>query len=179
MKLYHGSATPGIATLLPNQSNHDKAYVYLTDNETLALLYAHNPMTPPNGFFTYRFSSDGRLHYDEYFDHALETLYTGRRGTVYICECQAKALEKMPWVYISETPVSVVERRDISDLYKELLSRESQGDLIVHRYHTLPDAFKASINQMMRRELTDIREKNPGNEEYRAFIEAHFPHLSD
>ncbi len=80
MKLYHGSATQGIATLLPGQSNHDKAYVYLTDNEHLAVMYAYNPLTPPNGFFTYRFSSDGRLHYDEYFPCALEMIYGGRKG---------------------------------------------------------------------------------------------------
>lgn len=51
MLLYHGSAVTGLTTLTPRQSNHERPYVYLTDSATLALLYAHNPIARPGGFF--------------------------------------------------------------------------------------------------------------------------------
>ncbi len=177
MTLYHGSATPDITTLLPRKSNHEKAYVYLTDHETLAKIYAHNPLTPPDGFFTYRFSSDGRLHYDEYFDRALETIYQGRKGYVYACECRATPLAGMPWIYLSEEPVPVGECRAIDDLYEDLLRDEADGRLIIHRFATLPDSFKTTIDQMIRREIDDRSAADARDDGYLAFLRLHFPHL--
>lgn len=66
MKLYHGSSVPGIRALRPALSNHGRPYVYLTDIEPLAAIYAHNPLPSPYGFFPYLWYQ-GKLHYEEYF----------------------------------------------------------------------------------------------------------------
>ena len=84
--LYHGSSIDGIEELIPQLSNHNKKYVYITDNYCLAIIYAYNPLPRPEGFFTYRFSKDGKLNYDEYFPNQLEKIYKNKKGFVYVVE---------------------------------------------------------------------------------------------
>ena len=136
MKLYHGSSLGGIEKLRPGLSNHDKPYVYLTHSPILAALYAHNPLTRPNGFFSYWWGKDGILRYDEYFENQLEAIYSGQCGFVYECTGEYPQLEKMPWVYLSEAEVPVIDCVEIRDLYAQLLQYEKEGLLIVRRWHS-------------------------------------------
>ncbi len=177
MTLYHGSNIAALETLVPFQSNHEKPYVYLTDNEALAVLYAHNPLTRPNGFFTYRFDSTGKLHYDEYFEDALHAIYSGHGGYVYSCEAALSPMPNMPWVYVSGQPVAVAACRFIPDLYEEALRMERAGALIVHRYATLPERFLASIREMMLAEIEKHGLRGQPESEYALFIKRHFPGL--
>lgn len=138
--LYHGSSTGGITALHPGVSNHGKPYVYLTDSPTLALLYAHNPIARPGGFFTYWFDKAGLLHYDEYFPDQTRRLYQSHSGWVYTAEDNHfSQLDKMPWVYLAEGEVPVAHADFIPDLYAALLEAEAAGKLVLHRYEDIPE----------------------------------------
>lgn len=167
MKLFHGSMTGGIQDLNPALSNHGRPYVYLTDSEALAVVYSHNPMTRPNGWFTYCWRS-GKLHYDEYFPNALEEIYRGHSGYIYTCQGDFPAMEKMPWVYLSEVPVPVIGERHIPDVCEELLRLEREGELVINRYETMSDRFKAHVIDL-------ARPKENDDEEYRRFVRKYFP----
>ena len=177
MMLYHGSATPGLTRLIPFQSNHDRPYVYLTHSPALAALYAHNPMTRPNGWFTYRWDREGRLHYDEYFPGQLAALYQGQTGCVYAAEAELPAMEKMPWIYLSEIPVQVTACQDIPDLMAHLLLLETRGELIVHRYETLSDAARENFRRIVRREIDKNALREHPESEYAMFLHRYMPEV--
>lgn len=173
MLLYHGSSVGDITALEPRQSGHDKPYVYLTDNATLALLYAHNPIQRPGGFFPYWFGKDGQLHYDEYFPDQTRRLYHGHSGWVYQLEADDLVhLDKMPWVYLSETTVPVAHADFIPDLYAALLEAGRTGQIILHRYEAFPEAQREIHRKIVRQSLED----HP-LDEYVRFLRQHMPEL--
>lgn len=178
MILYHGSSIPGIQRLRPFSSNHDKPYVYLTYSSILAALYAHNPMTRPNGFFTYWWGRDGVLRYDEYFEDQLERVYAGKRGFVYQCEGEYPQLEQMPWVYLAETEVAVNSCVEIPDLYVQLLQYEQDGLLIVRRWRDASEKQREIWENVVRRSLTETDLTTPVGQEYAEYIRVHFPNLN-
>ena len=174
MVLYHGSPTGGITALRPALSNHGKPYVYLTHSEPLALLYAHNPLPPPQGWFPY-FWRDGVLHYDEYFPGALTEIYGGQSGWVYTCEGEWPALEKMPWVYLSEEVVPVAAARHVPDLLAALLERERMGELVIHRYEDIPESQREVDRRVVARSAEGLASGDPSVREYLDFIRTHMP----
>lgn len=177
MKLYHGSPIPGITTLHPRLSNHGKPYVYLTDCPALAVIYAHNPLPPPEGYFPYLFDKEGQLCYEEYFPNALD-LYKGFRGYVYTAEAEGlNQLEKMPWVYLSQEPVAVTGCRFIPDLYEELLALNEAGGLKLIRFGDLTEQKLQGIYGMLRREAQRENLKDHPESAYAQFYQAHFPFL--
>lgn len=177
MTLYHGSGVQGIPILRPFPSNHDKPYVYLTHSSILAAIYAHNPLTRPNGFFSYWWGKDGLLHYDEYFENQLEEIYSGQKGYVYECEGIYPSLEKMPWVYLSEEPVAVTNVVEIPDLYLHLLQCEKDGLLKVQRWNQVPDRQKEIWENVVKRSLKNTDLSTPEGREYRDYVKMHFPNL--
>lgn len=182
MKLYHGSCVGGIEYLEPRGYEGKTPLVYLTDNEVLAAIYAHNPLPPPNGWFSYRFSSDGLLHYDEYFKSQLTEIYSGKRGFVYTIAAddlnfELKQHDKMRWVYTSEKPVLVSSCREVPDILSELLKCESEGKLKVHRYETIPKRVLKSIDNDMLAEIENNDLRSKPDDPYFKYIVEHFPHL--
>lgn len=177
MDYYHGSSIPGIKALQPFVSNHERPYVYLTDSEVLAAIYAHNPMHRPNGWFSYCWGKDGTLYYDEYFENQLEEIYRGQQGYVYKCQGEFPRMEKMFWVYLSESAVPVADCREIPDLYRQLLRYEQEGRLVIRRWHTRTVAQKARIREIVADSLKKTPLDSPFRLEYEAYIKAHFPGL--
>lgn len=175
MKLYHGSDVPGLTTLRPFMSNHDSPYVYLTDNPTLPLIYAHNAVGRPGGFFPYWFDKEGRLIYDEYFPGQLRTMYQGKSGWVYEADAEKLTrLDKMPWVYLSDTPVAVTGARFIPDLYEALVGASQDGRLVLHLYEDLPEQAREGHRRVVRRSL-----EGHGDDAYTAFLRQHMPEVFD
>ncbi len=173
MLLYHGSPAAGITALEPRQSGHDKPYVYLSDNPTLALLYAQNPIRRPGGFFPYWFDKDGMLHYDEYFPDQTLRMYQGHSGWIYQLEADGLTqLDRMPWVYLSETEVPVTRADFIPDLYAALLDAEHIGRLILHRYENFPEAQQEIHRKIVRKSLEGYPEAD-----YVRFLQEHMPEL--
>ena len=179
MKLYHGSPLPNLSVLKPSLSAHSRALVYLTDIPELAAIYAHNPLAPPNYFFSY-YLRDGALHYDEYFPNQLEEFYSGREGYIYSADLDPTAFDhpdKMPWIYMSEAPVAPTDCRHIPDLRVELLDRERDGRLTIHRYASHSEKYLATIRRLIAQEIADRRLRDRPDDEYAAFLRAHFPDL--
>lgn len=175
MNLYHGSGTPDLTLLKPFVSNHSKSYVYLSNSATLALLYAHNPIKRPGGFFTYWFDKERTLHYDEYFPDQTRLLYAGQAGWVYTVDTEdLPQLDTMPWVYLSEAPVAVAHAKYIPDLYIALLQAEATGQLCIHRYDDIPEARRATHQQIVRNSL-----KEHDEDDYRRFVRQYMPQALD
>jgi len=173
MLLYHGSSVGDITALQPRQSGHDKPYVYLTDSATLALLYAHNPIKRPGGFFPYWFDKTGMLHYDEYFPDQTRRMYQGHSGWVYQLEANnLKQLDKMSWVYLSETDIPVCRAHYIPDLYKALLDAEQAGHILLHRYEAFPEAQREIHRKIVRKSLEGSPEAD-----YIRFLQEYMPEL--
>lgn len=173
MTLYHGSSVPRLTELKPFPSNHGKPYVYLSDNATLALLYAHNPIARPGGFFPYWFDKEGMLHYDEYFPYQLHRMYGGHDGWIYHAEADGLAqLDKMPWVYLSESPVQITHAVHVPDLYAALLDAEQAGQLILHRYEDIPEEQRERHRRVVRRSLEGHEE-----DDYARFLREYMPEL--
>ena len=177
MILFHGSSVPGISTLRPFASNHDKPYVYLTHSKILATLYAYNPMKRPNGFFTYWWDKDGILCYDEYFNNQMEEIYAGQKGFVYACQGDYPQLGKMPWVYLSEDKVHVEECTEVPDIYAQLLDYENKGLLRVRRWKNASERQREIWKKVVHRSLTDVDRNSPIVKEYIQFVYTHFPDL--
>lgn len=176
MLLYHGSSIASINTLEPRPSNHDKPYVYLTHSPVLAAIYAHNVLPSPYGWFTY-FWSEGHLYYEEYFPHQLEIFYQGKPGYIYTCEAALPTLDKMPWVYLSETPVPTAACRFIPNLYEELLALEEQGQLIIRRYHTLSPKNLDRIRRIVTQQIDQYQLRDHPDSPYAVFLRTYFPDL--
>ena len=177
MILYHGSSIPDIDALHPGMAQGDHPCVYLTHSKVLATIYAHNPLTRPNGFFTYWWSKDGQLFYDEYFENQLEEIYSGQTGYVYECEGNFPAMDKMPWVYLAEHPVPILARTQIPDLYTQLLQYEQDGLLTVRRWHQVSQKQKDLWKNVVRNSLMKTDRSAPLGMEYEAYIKTHFQNI--
>lgn len=178
MNLYHGSKVPNIKNLRPFSSSHDKPYVYLTHSKTLATIYAHNPLTRPNGFFTYWWGKDGTLYYDEYFENQLEIIYAGHKGYVYQCSGEYAQMEQMPWVYLSEKNVPVIDCVEIPDIYEQLLQYERTGLLKVQRWNEVSDKQKEVWENVVKRSLAKTDLTTQTGAEYYEYIKKHFKNIS-
>ncbi len=174
MKLYHGSDTSGITLLRPFLSNHGKPYVYFTDSEVLATVYAHSPVSRPNCFHTYRFREDGVLCYDEYFENQLEEIYAGQTGYVYECEGDFPKMERMPWIYLAQQEVTVCKCTEIPDIYSQLLQYENEGRLVIQRWHTVSERQRRIWRKVVRDSLQEMDISTPAGRDYADFVRAHF-----
>lgn len=173
MTLYHGSHLSGLTVLKPSLSNHDKAYVYLSDNATLALFYAYNPIRRPGGFFPYWFDKHGTLLYDEYFPDQLRLIYAGHDGWIYHTDADSlPRLDKMPWVHLSESPVPITHAEYIPDLYQAMLDAEKAGKFVFNRYESIPESQRDIHRRVVRNSLA-----GRGEDDYVQFMRRHIPEL--
>ena len=171
MLLYHGSSTGGIIALRPSISNHDKPYVYLTDCAVLALLYAYNPIARPSGFFPYYFDKAGLLHYEEYFPDQTRKMYAKHSGWIYTAEADSLTrLDKMPWVYLSETDIPISDATFIPDIYAALMEAETAGRLVLHRYEDASEEQHRINRHVVRKSL-----EGHADGDYVRFLREHMP----
>lgn len=178
MILYHGSKVPSIESLRPFSSNHDKPYVYLTHSKVLATIYAHNPLTRPNGFFSYWWGKDGMLYYDEYFENQLEIIYAKQSGYVYECNGDYLQMEKMPWVYLSEQNVPVTNCIEIPNIYEQLLQYEQDGLLRIRRWREATVKQREVWENVVKRSLMNTDLTTPLGIEYYDYIKRHFRNIT-
>ena len=108
MAYYHCSTTAGLKVLEPRKPvAFDKpARVYMTTLLPMALMY-----TVRNYEYTYGYTKEGQIHFDEYF----------------------------PNEAISETAVPIVGETYIPDACEALLEQERLGNLVIRRHHELPE----------------------------------------
>ena len=135
MAFYHCSPQRGLTMLEPRKpASFDKpARVYMTTLLPMALMYSIQ-----NYEYTYGYR-DGQIHLDEYFPNALEILYRGKSASLYICQPEQTETAKIPNEVMSEKPVLVVEEIFIPDALEALLEQQRLGNLLIRRYHELPE----------------------------------------
>lgn len=176
MILYHGSNIPNIKKLEP-QFASEKKCVFLTHSKALATIYSYNPLTRPNGFFTYWWSKDGKLYYDEYFENQLTEIYAKKRGFVYECEGNLPQHEAMPWIYLSEQAVKPTRCFEIPDLLEALLEYEQQGLLTIRRYGEFSDKQLAMWEKIVKNSLLKTDLNTTIGKEYYDYVKKHFPNI--
>lgn len=171
MAYYHCSPTGGLTTLEPRKpaSFEKPARVYMTTLLPMALMYSIR-----NYEYSYGYTREGQIYFDEYFPNALEILYRGKRASLYLCEPEAVETTRIPNEAISETPVPIVREIPVPDAWEALLEQERLGTLVIHRYQELSEGMR---NWIRKAEADEIRKAglltNPGP--MADYYRAHYP----
>ncbi len=154
MAYYHGSPICGITVLEPRKPEaFDKpARVYLTTLLPMALLYGIQ-----NFEYSYGYTKKGQIYLDEYFPNALEELYRGKSGSLYICAPESAEPGRIPNEVVSEKAVPIVQEIPIPDVCEALLEQERLGALVIHRYRELTQPM---LDWIRKAEADCIRKNN-------------------
>ena len=136
MPYYHCSPIAGVTVLEPRKprSFEKPARVYLTTLLPMALMYSVK-----NYEYSYGYTKDGQIYFEEYFPNALEILYQGKSASLYLCGPEKTEATRIPNEAVSETPVQVIRETRIPDAYEALLEQERLGALVIHRYQELSE----------------------------------------
>ena len=89
--------------------------------------------------YTYGYTKEGQIYLEEYFPNALEILYRGKSASLYICQPEQTETTPIPNEAVSEKPVPVIEEILIPDALEALLEQQRLGNLVIRRYHELPE----------------------------------------
>lgn len=187
--LYHASQTPGIKTLEPRVSNDNVPRIYFSEKRENTLVYLSNAVEktcredgfPHTGkwqkWASYGFTKDGLLHFEEYYENALEDTYRGVSGYIYaVKECdEMQRLTNIPGAYFSERPLPVVSCEFVPDALIALLEAEREGRIVITRYAELSDKMRDWI----KRTTFDEYRNNESAPDYRYFLKKKFPFLSE
>ena len=154
MAYYHCSPNAGLTVLEPRKPEAFKKppRVYLTTLLPMALMYAVR-----NYEYSYGYTKEGQIYFDEYFPNALEILYRGRSASLYLCAPEKTETTKIPNEAVSETAVPILSETHIPDACEALLEQERLGALVIHRYHELSERM---LNWIRKVQTDEIREKN-------------------
>lgn len=150
---YHCSPVSGLTELLPQKpQNFDKrALVYMTTSLPMALMYGIR-----NFEYTYGYTKDGQIYYEEYFPDALRILYEGKSASLYECAPQETDHTQIPNEVVSPFPVKVLREIQIPDIIQALLEQERLGALVIYRYELLSARTRAWI---LRAEMAEIKRR--------------------
>ena len=93
MAYYHCSTAAGLKLMQPRKPEaFDKpARVYMTTLLPMALMYAVR-----NYEYTYGYTKEGQIHFDEYFPNELEILYRGKSASLYLCDPESTQTTQIP-----------------------------------------------------------------------------------
>lgn len=168
--LYHGTIIGGLGVIKANADSHTsgKKVAYFTGDRCYALVCCRSRN---ENFVTMGLQKDGRQHYYERFPDQLSTLYSGRRGYLYMIETEAGLKHTKGHTWESETDVPVHRCEMIEDVYSEIRKEEEAGNIMIHRYADIdPDEQKMHADHI--KEHIDEE-----GEEMRQFYLAHFSSL--
>ena len=151
MTYYHCSPTAGLTVLKPRKpaSFEKPARVYMTTLLPMALMYSIQ-----NYEYSYGYTKEGQIYFDEYFPNALEVLYRGKSASLYLCQPEHTESTEIPNEVVCEQEVPVIRETVIPDACEALLEQERLGTLVIHRYHELSDKM---IDWIRRAEADCIR----------------------
>ena len=171
MTYYHCSPIAGIKLLEPRKPrSFDKpARVYMTTLISMALLYGVQ-----NWEYTYGYTKEKEIYFEEYFPNELEVLYKGRSASLYICRPETVESTAIPNEAVSDRAVQILEEIRIPDVYEALLEQEKLGNLSIIRY---PEQSERMRQWVRKTETEIILEKdmlhNPGP--MADYYRAHYP----
>lgn len=109
--------------------------VCLTALKPMALLYGVKHFE-----YTYGYTGEKELYYEEYFPGALEELYRGKPASLYRCIWrEGMETTRIPNEYVSADEVPVEEEIPIPDVYEALLEEERLGTMRFVRWADVPE----------------------------------------
>ena len=151
---YHCSPVHGLKRLEPQKpQNFDKpSLVYMTTSLPMALMYGVR-----NFEYTYGYTKEGKIYYEEYFPDALRILYAGKSASLYECLPEVTNTTKIPNEAVSPLPVNVAREIIVPDVMQALLEQEREGKLIIRRYDELSPRM---LEWIFRAELEEIRKRD-------------------
>ncbi len=152
-KLYHASPTAGLTVLRPSVTEFfgKPRQVCLTSLKPMALLYGIRHFE-----YTYGYTGEGKLCYQEYFPGALEELYRGRRTSLYRCVWrEGMETTAIPHEYVTAAEVAVEEEIPVPDVYEALLRQERLGALEIIRWKSVPENTREWIKQIQMKEILE------------------------
>ena len=153
--LYHCSPVAGLTELRPSVTQHfgKPRQVCLTALLPMALLYGVKHFE-----YTYGYTKEGQIYYEECFPNALEKIYKGKAASLYLC-CPREDMRPtaIPNESVTGSPVPVAEERGIPDVYEALLEQERLGALRVIRYEDQSEKSRAWYRKA---HVEDILEKD-------------------
>ena len=153
MELYHASPTAGLTGLRPSVTEFfgKPRQVCLTSLKPMALLYGIRHFE-----YTYGYTGEGKLCYQEYFPGALEELYRGRRTSLYRCVWrEGMETTAIPHEYVTAAEVAVEEEIPVPDVYEALLRQERLGALEIIRWKSVPENTREWIKQIQMKEILE------------------------
>lgn len=170
--LYHGTPLGGLSIIKANAKSHTtgKRVAYFSEDRCYALVCCRSRN---ENFVTMGPGKDGKQHYFERFPDQLRTLYSGKRGYLYLLESTDGLSRGKGRSWESETDVPVHQCEVVDDVYAEILKEEQLGNMVIHRYFEIdPAEQKQAAN--------DLKEyKETVSEEMKRFYIKHFSSLWD
>ena len=124
----------------------------MTTSVPMALMYGVR-----NFEYTYGYTKEGQIYYEEYFPDALRILYEGKSASLYKCQPEETAGTQIPNEIVSKLPVKVIEEYYIPDVMQALLEQACRGTLVIRRYEQLSPRMLEWIFQA---ELEEIKKRN-------------------
>jgi len=154
MEYYHCSPTAGLRILEPRKpESFDKpSRVYMTTSLPMALMYGIR-----NFEYTYGYTKEGQIYFEEYFPNALEILYKGKSASLYLCAPEKTEATKIPNEVVCDTAVQVISVRMIPDVYEALLEQQKIGALVIRRHEEMSPKELAWIRNA---EANEIRKRD-------------------
>ena len=143
--LYHCSPTAGLKILQPSVTKYfgKPRQVCLTSSVPMALFYGVKHFE-----YTYGYTREREIYYEEYFPGALEAIYRGRSASLYRCARRPDMeTTRIPNEYVTARPVPVLEEIAIPDVCQALLEQERLGALRIVRWAELPERSRAWVLQ--------------------------------
>lgn len=153
MELYHASPTAGLTVLRPSVTAYfgKPRQVCLTALKPMALLYGVKHFE-----YTYGYTRDGDLYYEEYFPGALEELYRGKGASLYRCPWrEGMETTRIPNEYVSAVQVPVEEEILIPDVYEALLEEERLGTIRIVRWPEVSEKTRRRIVEAERETILE------------------------
>ena len=162
MIYYHCSPIEGIKLLEPRKPrSFDKpARVYMTTLISMALLYGVQ-----NWEYTYGYTKEKEIYFEEYFPNELEVLYKGKSASLYICQPDSVETTPIPNEAVSDRPVQILEEIRIPDVYEALLEQEKLGNLRIIRYPEQSERMR----QWVRKTQTQIILEKDSDTKFQGF----------
>lgn len=170
---YHAS-NKKLDELLPLSNNHggDGTVCYFTSNRAYALFYIRDMNI---NHVTCGINEDGIPVYYEQFTQQLKVLYGGRSGYVYTVINNGEIVSgHTNGVWISTQPVKVTSASFIKNVYDEIITAESNGEIQIIRYENLSEEKKLHTIEMISNSI--IKHKYISNDCAKSrFIRENFP----
>jgi len=171
MTYYHCSPVGGLKILKPGipANFHKPARVYLTTLLPMALMYGVR-----NFEYTYGYTKEGQIYYEEYFPDAMRILYKGKSASLYICDPGIVKATQIPNEVTAASEVIVLEEIFVPDVYEALLEQERLGNLVIRKYEQLSERTIAWIRKAEKEEILKRDILNRGGS-MAGYMKLHYP----